>query len=189
MPTFPRETYLAKVSQVGAPMGRNGLFYKKYDAHSRKRATKMDVNDNPDKALAKPKPFSQFRQPFSKDEVEENIWDAHNPDRRGFKQGREFRGDRPLRWNPSEQFNPAIVGGSAASRQGWFQGGTSQKFTGPKSHIEKHYHNRESAVWMGDQNTDPSKKDAISHNKKSIDPFAIKIPAKLSIRHAQYQYA
>ena len=31
--TFARETYLGKVSQVGAPNGNNGLFFKNYNKH------------------------------------------------------------------------------------------------------------------------------------------------------------
>lgn len=187
MTTFSRETYLAKVSQVGAPMGKQGLFFRRYNNHNKKRANKMGINDNPDSSLARPKPFSNHRR-ITADEVEENVWDAQNPDRRGFKQGKEFRGERPLRFHPSQQFNPAIVGGAASKRSGWFQGGTSQKFTGPQAHIEDMYHNHESGAWMGNQNKDPSLKDTALH-KKTIDPFGIKIPASLSLKHARYQYA
>ncbi len=188
--TFKRETYLAKTSQVGAPMGNDGLFYRKYDQHSKKRARMMNTKDVPDSRLAKPKPFRALtKQAFSDADVEINVWDAQNPDRRGFKQGREYRGERPLKWQPSIRFNPAVVGGAASKRSGWFQGGTSQEFTGPHAHIERRYNNHESGAWMGDQNTDPSLKDAVAKGKKSINPFTIKIPNKLSIRHTRYQYA
>ena len=43
--TFARETYLGKVSQVGAPNGHQGLFFKNYDKHTSKRAKLMDIND------------------------------------------------------------------------------------------------------------------------------------------------
>ena len=186
--TFKRETYLGKVSQVGAPMGKDGLFYKNYNKHTSKRARIMNIKDIPDSRLAKPKPFRNLTgQAFTDADVEINVWDAHNPDRRGMKAGKEFRGERPLRWKPSVRFNPEIAGGSASQRSGWFQGGTSQDTVGPKAHIEKSYHMQESGAWLGDQNRNPAKKDAISHNKKSINPFPIKIKPTLKIKYAMRQ--
>jgi hypothetical protein len=183
--TFKRETYLAKTSQVGAPNGNQGLFFKKYNNHSKVRAKLMDISDNPDKKLKKPKPFRNLtKQAFKSDDVELNEFDAKNPDRRGFKTGKEFRGDRPLKFKPSVRFNPDIAGGSAAKRSGWFQGGFSQELVSESAHNEKQYHMHESGAWLGDQNRNPSKKDAISKGKKSINPFPIKIKPTLKIKYS-----
>ena len=101
--------------------------------------------------------------------MELNDFDARNPDRRGFKKGKENLGDKPLKWSPSAKFDPAIVGASAAIRSGYFQGGISDF-----GKTEKKYHMHESGAWLGDQNRAVAKKD-LSLKKKSISAFAPKI--------------
>jgi hypothetical protein len=176
--TFPRETHLGKVSQLGAPMGNDGLFFKNYNKHTSKRARIMDINDTY-KWKAKPQPFQKRAHVFAPANVEMNEFDARNPDRRGYKRGKENLGDKPLKWSPSDKFNPAIVGAAAAIRSGYFQGGIND-FTKK----EKQYHNKESGVWMGDQNKKVDRKDAVAFKKKSINAFAPKVKSTLHIKYS-----
>ena len=176
--TFARETYLGKVSQVGAPNGHQGLFHKNYNKHTSKRAKMMDINDTY-KFKAKPQPFQKREQVFAPADVELNDFDARNPDRRGFKKGKEDQGDKPLKWSPSAKFDPAIVGASAAIRSGYFQGGIRDF-----GKTEKKYHMHESGAWMGDQNRAVDKKDMVAFKKKSISAFAPKIKNTLHIKYS-----
>lgn len=175
--TFARETYLGKVSQVGAPNGHQGLFHKNYDKHTSKRAKKMNINDTYT-FKAKPQPFKKREQVFNPADVELNEFDARNPDRRGYKQGKENLGSKPLKWSPSAKFNPDMVGASAAIRSGYFQGGISDF-----GKTEKKYYMHESGAWMGDQNRAVDKKDMAAFKKKSVNAFAPKIKNTLHIKY------
>ena len=116
---------------------------------------------------------------FAPADVELNDFDARNPDRRGYKQGKMDQGDKPLKWSPSAKFDPAIVGASAAIRSGYFQGGISDF-----GKTEKKYHMHESGAWMGDQNRAVDKKDMVAFKKKSISAFAPKIKNTLHIKYS-----
>lgn len=180
LPTFKRETYLGKVSQYGSPMGFNGLMYN-YDKHTSKRAPKMNIEDHVRK-MPKPKPFEELtKHKFTPDQVEVNKWDAMNPDRRGFKSAKEFRGDRPLKFKPSLLFNPDIKGSAATIRSGYHQGGNTQHSTSATAHIAKRYAQNELGVHMGDQNQRVDRRD-LAISKKPVDPFAPKIKATLKVK-------
>lgn len=72
---------------------------------------------------------------ISEEILENGVFSQNNPDRRGKKSSLEFRGHRPVRWNPTIDYNSEISG--YTEKGGAFSGGSDGVKSGTKKDYSK----------------------------------------------------